>query len=157
MNHLNAEVVGRFDHPGDCNKLLYAPSSKPLTFRRTRRYGLEYEGTEAAARAWVERVLLDTVSEELHLGDGPAIPGSRFLIDYGMKPGALDLEKQAILGFAKGSRSKETFEMKSLAIWQRVYIFGEGAEPEPFVRDIVNPAIHTWAVTPADAHARDCA
>ena len=41
--------------------------------------------------------------------------------------------------------------------WQRVYIFGNGDSagigPDPFVRDIVNTAIHTWSVTEAKAHA----
>ncbi len=158
MNRLNAELVGRFDSPGDCNKLLYAPLAQPLTFRKTRLYHLEYEGNEDAARAFAERVLGDPVSEELHVGDEPAIDGFCFYLDYGMKPGALDNEKEAIMRFAEGSRSHADFELKSLKIDQRIYVFGEGAEPAPFVRDIVNPAIHTCTVTNADpANARDCA
>lgn len=166
MNHLNAEVVGRFDSPGDCNKLLYAPLNASLTFRRTRRYQLEFDGTEDAAKAFLHRTLVDEVSEDLSTGDAPALDGFRFFIDYGMRPGALDLEKEAIMKFCKGSRDFESnrlaadatdFILAKLTIWQRVYIFGNGdaagVGPEPFVRDIVNTAIHTWSVTEAKAHA----
>ena len=157
MNHLNAEVVGRFDSPGDCNKLLYAPLKASLTFRRTRRYQMEFDGTEEAACAFLNRTLVDAVSEDLSTGDAPALSGYRFFIDYGMRPGALDLEKEAIMGFCKGSRHKDAFNLAKMTIWQRVYIFGNGDSagvgPEPFVRDIVNTAIHTWSVTEAKAHA----
>jgi hypothetical protein len=61
-----------------------------------------------------------------------------------MKPGALDLEKEAIMNYYRG-RSGDAFVLKNLQISQRIYIFGQGdanAISARFVKDIVNPAVH---------------
>ena len=44
-----------------------------------------------------------------------------------------------------------TFDLDGdkLTLRKRVYVFGEGADPAPFVRDVVNPAIHTHEVLKA--------
>ena len=65
-----------------------------------------------------------------------------------MKPGALDLEKETILNYHR-EVADGRFAIQSLKIYKRLYIFGDPGEtsPEPFIKDIVNPAIHTWSVT----------
>lgn len=154
---LQAEVIGRFDPAGDAGRLLYTPPPRPLTARETRCYTVEYDGDEAALVAFLSRVLADPVSHELRLGDAPALDGWAFILDYGMKSGALDLEKETILRHHREDR-EAAFTIHNLRINKRLYVFDETGAPdaaslsERFVRDIVNPAIHTWKVsTPAAA------
>ena len=146
---IRAEVSGRFEKAGDCNKLLYAPLSEQLTYRHTRVYDLEIEGDQAAAESFVKSVLFDEVSQEIHFGESPAIEGALFHLDYGMKPGALDLEKETVARY-HGELEAPGFTLNSLKITQRIYVFGQedcGISVDRFVRDIVNPAIHTWNVS----------
>ena len=147
---LEAEVLGKFDHEGDANKLVYSPLATPHTFHATRRYTLEIEGDEAAAREFVERTLVEEVSQHVEFGPEPAIKGYSFILDYGFKPGALDLEREMILNYYRGIKDAR-FQLKKLAITQRIYLFAEAgqAAPDRFVRDIVNPAIHRHRVTSA--------
>ena len=154
--HLQAEVIGRFDRAGDANALLYTPLAAKLTARHTRRYTVEFTGDEAALVAFLTKVLADPVSHELRTGSAPALGGSAFFLDYGMKTGALDHEKETILAHhhstAALTGSAPAFMITSLKINHRVYLFGEAgaaAHADRFVRDIVNPAIHTWQVTAA--------
>jgi hypothetical protein len=66
-----------------------------------------------------------------------------------MKPGALDLEKEAILTYYKGIE-EPSFELKELKIRQRIYLFGgKSDDSDRFVRDICNAAIHKWNVIQA--------
>ena len=140
------EITDRYLEAGDCSALLYAPLAQDLSYRQTRRYTLDFEGDEAAAAAFVGKTLLDEVGQELHQGDEAALEGYLFAIDYGMKPGALDLEKEAVVGYYRNLK-KADFDLNDLKIEQRVYVFGEGdVSPDRFVRDICNPAIHTWSV-----------
>ena len=154
MPSLQAEVTGRYDHAGDANRLLYTPLPRPLTAQETRRYTVEYEGDEAALTAFLAKVLADDVSHALTTGDAPALKGASFMLDYGMKGGALDLEKETILAHHRGD-SEAGFTIQSLRINRRLYVFDAAHSPETvqfadrFVRDIVNPAIHTWKVTAA--------
>ena len=151
MATLCAEVVGKFDHQSDADRLLYAPLASPCTYLRTRIYRLEYDGAAEDAEAFVQRVLVDPYSEHLHFGDEPALDGFAFYLEYGMKPGALDLEKEAILTSYRGARHKK-IEIATLELSQRIYLFSGGdVSPERFVRDVCNPAIHTWSVTHADS------
>jgi len=151
---LHAEVTGRFDHAGDANALVYSPLAAPHTYHRTRRYTLEIaEPTpeaEAAARAFVESTLVEEVSQQVHFGESPALPGDTFILDYGFKPGALDLERETILSYYRGLPDPG-FTLLQLTITQRLYLFAsqESASPEKFVRDIVNPAIHRHQVIAA--------
>lgn len=146
---LEAEVVGRFDEAGDCDRLLYAPLDRKRTFRRTRRYALEFSGDAGAAEAFLRRVLADEVSQEFHVGGAPALEGDLFHLDFGMKRGALDLEKETILRYFR-ELEDPGFSIGALEITQRVYVFGDsegdGLSSDRFVRDIVNPAIHRWNV-----------
>ena len=139
------EILGKLDHESDCQKLLYAPLPNHLTYRETQCYRVEHEGDAAAATGFVKRVLLDPISQEMRDDGKPAFPKAAFILEYGMKGGALDLEKETILGYY---RALETpgFDLQKLTLRKRIYVFGEGADPSPFIRDVCNPAIHTWDV-----------
>lgn len=148
---VHAEVTGRFDHAGNANALVYSPLASPHTYHATRRYQLEIEENTpaaiAAARTFVEHTLVEEVSQQAHFGENPALPGFTFILDYGFKPGALDLERETILQYYR-SLPHPGFTLKNLTITQRLYLFAEQnpAPPEKFVRDIVNPAIHRHRV-----------
>ena len=142
------EIAGRFETEGNAQSLLYAPPPRPLTFRKTMRYVFDYDGSEAALDAFVSRVLVDAISQEEHHDGAPLWPRAAFILDYGMKGGALDLEKEMILNYYRTLKEPE-FTLKKLTLKTRVYVFGVGAEPALFVRDIVNPAIHTHEVLKA--------
>ena len=147
VEELTVEVVGRFDEPGHCDELLYAPLEGDLTFRRTRWYCFEFEGDRGAVEAFVRSTLVDAVSQEAHLGEEPALGGYRFHLDYGMKKGVLDLEKESILNYYR-ELEDTGFELKRLELATRIYIFGEAESGvrKHFIRDIVNPAIHTYTI-----------
>jgi len=142
------EILGKFDTESDCHKLLYAPHPLPLTYREGRLYRIEFVGDESALDAFVQRVLIDPVSQEFRIGGQPAFEKSSFVLEYGMKGAALDLEKEMILNYYR-STENPGFEINRLTLRTRIYVFGEGAEPSQFVRDIVNPAIHTHEVLKA--------
>lgn len=139
------EILGKFDQESDCQKLLYAPLPRPLTFRETQCYFIEHEGDTSAAAGFVKRVLLDPISQEMRDDDSLAFPTAAFVLEYGMKGGALDLEKETILGYYRALESPG-FDLKKLTLRKRIYVFGEGADPAPFIHDVCNPAIHTWKV-----------
>ena len=142
------EISDRFIEAGDANGLLYEPLAGGLTYRLTRRYEIQYEGDQAAMEAFVRKTLLDEISQELHQGEDAALTGCSFALEYGMKPGALDLEKEAILSYYRGIPTPG-FELKDLRIRQRIYLFGgKGDESGRFVRDLCNAAIHQWNVLP---------
>ena len=139
------EILGKFDHESDSQKLLYAPLNQKLTFRETNLYKIDYEGDAAAMEAFVRQVLLDPISQELREGGDSSFEKSSFVLEYGMKGGALDLEKETILGYFR-SLQNPGFTLTKLTLRKRVYVFGNEANEAPFVRDICNPAIHTWEV-----------
>jgi hypothetical protein len=154
---LQPEVSSRLGHAKSCQALLYAPLDKPLTFRQTQRYEFEFSGSEEGLTDFVRKVLLDEVSQDLHLDGEPVFHECQFFLEYGMKPGALDLEKETILAYHR-AQTASNFEITSLKIYTRLYVFNEAREatsPEPFIKDIVNPAIHVWHVT--DVPSSSCA
>lgn len=142
------EILGKFDTESDCHKLLYAPHPLPLKYREGRVYKIEFEGDEAALKAFVDKVLIDSISQEARTGGQPAFEKAAFVLEYGMKGAALDLEKEMILNYYRSTQNPG-FEIKKLTLRTRIYVFGAGAEPAQFVRDIVNPAIHTHEVLKA--------
>ncbi len=144
------EILGKFDTESDCHKLLYAPHPLPLKYREGRIYKIEFTGDEAALDAFVGRVLIDPISQEARTGGQPAFEKAAFVLEYGMKGAALDLEKEMILNYFRGMNSPG-FEITRLTLRTRIYVFGEGADTarSQFVRDIVNPAIHTHEVLKA--------
>ena len=138
------EVIRRGQHASDADALLYTPMKAGLTMKHSRTYRFEFEGDEAALRAFARAVLVDEVSQEISDGTEPVVKDSLFHLDYSMKPGALDLEKEAIMNYYRG-RTGDAFVLKNLHISQRIYIFGQGdaaAISARFVKDIVNPAVH---------------
>jgi hypothetical protein len=139
------EIIGKFDTASDCAKLLYAPPERPATFRETQCYAFEFSGDAAQLRAFVERVLLDPISQRLHEGETPVFPEAKFVLEYGMKGAALDLEKEMILQYYR-TLENPAFTVEKLTLRKRVYVFGEGVDSAPLVRDVVNPAIHTSRV-----------
>lgn len=148
MSTLHFEVIGRYQGAEDANKLLYTPLPDALTFQRTRVYEVECGGDTDAARAYMLRVLADPISQRVDESGEPALKAPLFRIDYGMKPGSLDLEKEAILSNYRG-RTNLPFALKSLRIAQRVYVYGEGdraALAARFAKDVCNPAIHSWTI-----------
>ncbi|HUF61417.1 MAG TPA: hypothetical protein VMN36_05030 [Verrucomicrobiales bacterium] len=152
---LAIEVSQRLQRRRSCNALLYVPEAGAPAFHRTRRYEFGFTGSREAVKRFARQVLLDPVSQELHCGEEAVYAGYSFILDYGMKPGVLDLEKEAVLQFHKKSRDG-LCAIEALRITKRLYIFREnGEEPSAasLVRDIVNPAIHTWTVTHADRDA----
>ncbi len=139
------EISGKFDHESDCKKLLYAPLTAALTFRETQCYHTEFDGDETALKAFVSKVLLDPISQDLHEGETALFPQAKFILEYGMKGGALDLEKETILQYYRTLKAPG-FTLHKLTLRKRIYVFGPSADPTPFVRDVVNPAIHTSRV-----------
>lgn len=144
--HARYEITGKFEEAADCNSLLYAPLDQPLSFRRSRSYEFDFSGAVDALTQFVQSCLLDEISQTLHTGSDPWT-GEVFTLEFGMRPGALDLEKEAILNYYR-SLSSPGFEIEKLAIRDRIYVFGDAADgvSEQFVRDIVNTAIHTYQV-----------
>lgn len=142
------EIVGKFDHESDCHKLLYAPLTQPSTYRETMLYRFDYEGSDAALADFVAHVLVDPISQEARSGGEAMFKNAAFVLEYGMKGGALDLEKETILQYFRAMENPG-FTINKLALRRRIYVFGEHAEAAPFVRDVCNPAIHTWEVLKA--------
>ena len=148
MATLSFEVFSRFQAAVDANKLLYTPIADALTYNHTRLYTVECEGDVEAARDYMRRVLVDPISQQVEEGGQPALSGELFCISYGIKKGALDLEKEAIMANYAG-RKGLPFTLTALTITQKVYIFGQGdkeALAARFCKDVCNPAIHTWSV-----------
>jgi hypothetical protein len=143
---IHAEVIGLYDHAGDANTLVYTPLPSAHTYHATRCYTLDITGDEAAARAFVEKVLVESVTQKAHFGPTPALaaqtPAPVFILDYGFKPGALDLEKETILRYFREAKNLG-FTLEKLSITQRLYIYASSKQyVDQFVKDIVNPAIH---------------
>lgn len=139
------EITGKFDTESDCHKLLYNPITLPLKYRETQCYKLEFEGNAAAVKAFAEKVLVDPISQDLHEGGELQFKNAVFVLEYGMKGAALDLEKEMILNYYR-TLTSPGFTLTKLTLRKRIYVFGDGAEPTQFVRDVVNPAIHTHEV-----------
>ncbi len=134
------EISNKFDTEGDAQSLLYEPPASPLRFRKTMRYIFDCEGDAKALDAFVHEVLVDRISQTAHQDAKPLWDGTAFILDYGMKGGALDLEKEAILGYYRTLKAP-AFKLNKLTLKTRIYVFGEGADSDVFVKDIVNPAI----------------
>ena len=142
------EITGKFDTESDCHKLLYNPLTKPLKYRETQCYKLEFEGDAEALKGFVQKVLVDPISQDAHEGGALLFPKAAFVLEYGMKGAALDLEKEMILNYFR-TLTNPGFTLTKLTLRKRIYVFGAGAEPAQFVRDVVNPAIHTHEVLQA--------
>jgi hypothetical protein len=151
--HLTAEVIGKFDHAADADSLLYAPLDASYKFRQSRRYHVEFDGSQDELEAFLSKVLANETSHELSTGIAPALADWSFTLDYGMKAGALDHEKETILEYYRGL-GEQGFTLHDLKIEHRIYLLGvpsaqRASVAEQFVRDVVNPAVHRHVVTVA--------
>ncbi|QQL44129.1 hypothetical protein [Sulfuriroseicoccus oceanibius] len=145
---LKIEIEDQFDRRESGAALLYAPSNDGVTFRRTRLYVLEVGGDTAAATTWMERVVLDQVSQKLHVleADGVALSDADVVLEYGMKPGALDHEREILLDeFAKEHAEELGFQITDVRVRSRIYLYAKDGDVDtaPYVRDVVNPAVHS--------------
>jgi len=144
------EVTDRFIAAEDAAALLYDPAETGLTFRESVVYEFGVIGDESALDHFVERTLVDAVSQEVAtLGEegATALSDALFVLDYGYKKGVLDLEKEAIEAhYHTRPVTDRGFTLETLRITRRVYVFGEGGRPENFIKDICNPAIHRWDI-----------
>ncbi|MGB0610855.1 MAG: hypothetical protein ACPGNW_07735, partial [Verrucomicrobiales bacterium] len=92
------------------------------------------------------KCLVDQYADDVTFDQKSYFDEYEFYIDYGMKPGALDLEKEAIISSQKGD-DNSNFNLMKLELLQRVYVFSSSeVSSDPFVRDVCNPAIHVWSV-----------
>jgi len=140
------EIIPRFASEEEADKLLYTPRAPGVRYRNTKTCLCETSGDAAAFVAWMRRVLLDEVSQDFHLGDAPALGGAEVILEYGMKPGALDHEREMILEeYHREGEDALGFTILDLRLRTRIYLFGP-ADPAPFIKDIVNPAIHSHRV-----------
>jgi hypothetical protein len=142
------EITNKFDTEGDAQSLLYEPPAKPLRYRRTMRYRFDYEGDPEALDTFVREVLVDRISQSAHRDAKPLFDGSAFILDYGMKGAALDLEKEQILNYYRTLKNP-AFTLNKLTLRTRIYVFGEGADAAVFVKDMVNPAIQNSEIVHA--------
>lgn len=152
MTELHFEVISRFQEPADADHLLYTPIHAGLTSRHSRVYSVSVEGDVERARKYLLSVLVDSIAQKYSEDASPVLDGALFILDYGMKAGALDLEKEAILQNYRG-RTGLGFEIGNLKITQRVYVFGQEGDRDKaalsalFAKDVCNPAIHNWTIS----------
>ena len=145
---LHFEVISRFQDAANADNLLYTPLNAGLLFRRSRVYTVEVGGDVDKAREYLLSILVDHIAQEVSEQETPMLDGALFILDYGMKAGALDLEKEAIIQNYQG-RPDMPFSIDKLKITQRVYVFGEGDKTALSARcakDVCNPAIHNWTL-----------
>ncbi len=135
------EISARFGEAEDADHLLYTPSGRGWTCRRSRGYRLVTEGPAEAVEAFVREVLLDPVSQHLRSDGRPAWDGWQVRLDIRMKDSVLDHEREAIRACHRRLPSPG-FDLVSLQIIHHHYLFGEAVDPALFIRDLVNPAIH---------------
>ncbi len=145
MRHI-VEILNRFQPDTDAGRLLYTPADTGMTCRTTRRYAFQYTGRLDSLQDFVRTVLLDPISEDLHEAARPCLDEFAFYLDISLKPGLLDLEKEAVVQYVR-DRQDADWTLETLSVGRRYYFLGTGLiGPEPFIRDMVNPVIHTWNV-----------
>ena len=141
---ITVEIIHRFAAPKPCDKILYAPLGHDAQYQSSKCYHIDYEGSEEALKSFIDRVLGDPISEELHYGEKPALSNYHCYLDVGLKANTLDLEKEHILSYFN-ELDNPGFTLTDLSIAQRYYIFSnESVATERFVKDLVNPVIHNW-------------
>lgn len=145
---LHFEVISRFQAAANADALLYTPLNAGLTFRRSRVYTVEITGDEQKARDYLLSVLVDPIAQECSEQDAPILTGALFTIDYGMKAGALDLEKEAILQNYRRPQEHGLHPGRAEDHAARVRFRpgGPGELSKRFAKDVCQPAIHNWTL-----------
>jgi len=140
------EIAGKFEEAAPCDGLVNSPIPPGVTYRRSRLYDFTFEGDAARLEEFVRHSLFDPIGQELSQ-DLPLASGQTLVLEVGMKPGALDLEKEAILACYRG-RPDAGFTLAKFRLGQRFTFFGQVSEAveRRLVRDLVNPAIHTHTI-----------
>lgn len=138
------ELVNRHQPWRDARGLRYAPDSDGCQYRLTRQYRIAFDGDPDAVRAFVREVLQDEVSDSLCENQAAALEPYRYIVDITLRPGCLDLEKEAVRR-AIQDRNDSAWSLQELDVAHRVYLRGEQTiDADSYVRDMVNPVIHTW-------------
>ncbi len=140
------EIHNHFQPAKDASNLLYTPADHGMTYRETRRYSFQYSGSDSALLDFVQSVLVDPVSEDLHDGPSPCFKDYIFHLDLMLKPSLLDLEKEYIRNYVR-DQAYTDWTLDELSVAHRYYFFGKGdITPQRIARDMVNPVIHTWNI-----------
>ncbi len=137
------EIAGKYEKPEPCDGLVNSQIDPGVTYRRSRLYDFTFEGDAERLDAFVRHSLFDEIGQQLRQ-DAPLIEGQNLTLEVGMKPGALDLEKEAIVAVYRGLPDAG-FVLSRFRLSQRFCFFGPVTETveRRLVRDLVNPAIHT--------------
>ena len=140
------EIAGKFEEAAPCDGLVNSQIDPGVTYRRSRVYEFTFDGDPVGVDRFVRHCLFDEIGQEL-AQDRSLWSGETLLLDVGMKPGALDLEKEAILACLRG-RPESGFRLDKFRLSHRFYFFGSVSEAveRRLVRDLVNPAIHTHSL-----------
>jgi len=140
------EIAGKFEVAAPCERLVNSPIDPGVTYRRSRLYDFTFEGDATLLDGFVRHSLFDPIGQELSM-DVPLATGQSLVLEVGMKPGALDLEKEAILSCYR-SQPDAGFTLSKFRLGQRFTFFGPVNEAleRRLVRDLVNPAIHTHTI-----------
>ncbi len=149
---LKIEIIPRFAEAAEADKLLYVPRHSGAVCHHTKVYHCHVEGNQEAFQTWIRRVILDETSQDMIVGPQAARPGA-VVLEYGMKPGALDHEREMILDEYRCEGAADLgFSLNDLKVRTRLYFEsagGEAVDVSPFVRDLVNPAVHAHEVIEA--------
>ena len=143
---LTLEIQNKYAEESDPSSLLYAPLDVDLSYIETRCYELSIEGDEEAAKAFALKTLSDPYSQKVNWSTSPALSNYKFYLDIGMKANTLDLEKEYLLKYQR-KLNNPGFSLTDCRIFRRIYILGDDeVSSDVFVKDLVNPVIHTWDV-----------
>jgi len=143
---LTLEILNKYAEKADPGSLLYAPLDADLSYLETHCYELSIEGDEEAAKAFALKTLSDPYSQEVNWSKSPALSDYKFYLDIGMKANTLDLEKEYLLKYQR-KLPNPGFTLTGCRIFRRIYIIGnDEVSSDLFVKDLVNPVIHTWEV-----------
>lgn len=140
------EIAGKFEEAAVCDGLVNSHVDAAVTCRRSRVYDFTFAGDAAGVDQFVRHCLFDEIGQEL-AKDAPLWTGQSLVLEVGMKPGALDHEKEAILACHQGPPGSG-FTLEKFRLSHRFYFFGPVTEAieRRLVRDLVNPAIQTHSL-----------
>lgn len=147
------EVINRFEESVPARELVFSPVPDDVTVMTTRVYEVTGRGSRDELEAFVEDVLVDPVSQEYEiLGNeaDSALDEYEQRLDVWLKSTVLDLEEDYLLQYCDEHRDSTGFVVEDLRLLTRHYLEGAGDEVvDAIVRDLANPVIQDWSVTPS--------